>query len=135
MENPDAKSALRLKKILLIDDNDAFRAAIKPALEEGGYSVTETDDGSKAIDIYYDHAFRHAAFDIVLLDLRMPGGVDGENAWIRLLEARPKPKVILVTGDKDSPILKRMGDCGIEGYLIKPFANAELLEKIKKILH
>ena len=62
-------------RLLIVDDDDAFRLALKSAMDDSGYSVESCDCGEAGINI-----LRASVFDVVILDYRMPG----MRVWILL---------------------------------------------------
>jgi len=87
-------------RVLIADDEDSLRWVLEKGLRQAGYDVTSVKDGPGAIQ-----AFEAEPFDIVLLDVRMPG-VDGLAVLARLREVRPDATVVVMTahGTMDTAI-------------------------------
>ena len=114
-------------RVLVVDDDPAVRAAISRALRLD-YEVDEASDGSEALA-------RHAASaaDAIVLDLLMPeiGGLD----VCRSLRRRGDSVPVLVVTARDAVSDRVEGlDAGADDYLVKPFALAELLARLRALL-
>jgi DNA-binding NarL/FixJ family response regulator len=102
-------------RVLLVDDHPVVRFGLRSLLEaEDDLDVVgEASDGCEAVDLC-----RVLRPDVVLMDLRMPGG-DGTTATARLTTELPEVKVIvLTTYDTDGDILRAV-EAGAKGYLLK----------------
>lgn len=114
--------------VLLVDDHPVVREGLKGMLDgEPGLDVVgEAADG--------DAAFRYAAElqpDVVLMDLRMPGG-SGVEATRRITSLTPAPAVlVLTTYDTDHDILSAV-EAGATGYLLKDTPRSELVRAIRE---
>jgi DNA-binding NarL/FixJ family response regulator len=114
-------------RILLVDDHPVVRHGLRGMLEsEPGLSVVgEAGSGAEGVEL----AVRERP-DIVLMDLRMPGG-DGVEATGRLLAALPATRVVvLTTYESDRDILRAI-EAGASGYLLKDATPAELAEAVR----
>lgn len=87
-------------RILIADDEDSLRWVLEKGLRQVGYEVTAVQDGEQAI-----RAFESEPFDLVFLDVRMPG-IDGLAALERLRAIRPDAYVVVMTahGTMDTAI-------------------------------
>ena len=113
--------------ILVVDDDPEIRDLLKTYLEKNGARVTTAGDGNGMWQ-----ALEHARFDLIVLDLMLPG-VDGLELC-RVLRARSRIPVIMLTarGDEMDRILGL--EMGADDYLPKPFSARELLARIKVVL-
>jgi signal transduction histidine kinase len=109
--------------VLLVEDNASERWLYSEILRTRGHEVTACADGSTGWD-----AFRSAEFGLVLLDLHLPGDVDGMEVCrrIRAWTAGPQPVILVITGDTDPGTLDRVLDLGADDYVAKPI-DARLL--------
>lgn len=124
MKPPDDKPAKA--KVLLIDDEPRICAALAGALVSEGYDVVYVENGDEAIG-----KIRDGLFDIVLLDLRMPGK-SGWETLAHLTWSRPLLPVVLITTLPDQypkAITTRVG-----ALLEKPLKIYLLLETMRKLL-
>ncbi|WP_159441249.1 hybrid sensor histidine kinase/response regulator [Desulfopila aestuarii] len=79
-------------RILIIDDEEVIREGVQRALSGRGYEIAKAENGEKGIEM-----IRNSGFDIVLLDLMMPG-IDGFAVLDWIKENRPQTEVVVVTG-------------------------------------
>jgi PAS domain S-box-containing protein len=121
-------------KVLVMDDQEAIRELIKNLLVDlEGHDVEFANDGAKAVGLYR-HAFeRGRPFDVVLLDLTVPGGMGGKEAAKRLLEIDPNARVIVVSGYSNDPIMSEFRDYGFSGFIRKPFEIDHLLDTLNSV--
>jgi DNA-binding NarL/FixJ family response regulator len=113
--------------ILLVDDHPVVREGLQGMLaaEEDLSVVAEAGGAAEAVA-----AVRAHEPDVVLMDLRMPGG-DGVEATARVLAQRPGTRVVvLTTYDTDADILRAV-EAGAAGYLLKDASRAELAQAIR----
>ena len=82
---------MRKANILVVDDNNALAEGIADVLDAKGYHVSVANDGFAALELV-----RKDPFDIVLVDIRMPG-MNGVETYRGIKEVRPKIKAIMMT--------------------------------------
>jgi len=113
-------------RVLLVDDEPRICAALAGALVSEGYDVLFADSGDQAL-----RDSRGRVFDIVLLDLRMPG----KNGWetlARLRRSRPLLRVIIITALPDQQAAAE--SAGVGALLEKPLDIPVLLETMRRLL-
>src|SRR2546421_11830016 len=108
-------------RVLIADDEDSLRWVLEKGLRQAGYEVTSVKDGPCALQ-----AFEAEPFDIVLLDVRMPG-VDGLAALARIREIRPDATVVVITAHGTMETAIQAMQRGAYDYLAKPFDLDEVL--------
>ncbi len=117
-------------RLLLVDDEEHLRRAMRDLMERAGYQVLEAADGVEALDM----VDRHAP-DVIILDLNLPG-IDGYEvlAQIRSRPAmRGVPVVVLTAkGDEDNEV--RVLELGAADFLTKPFRARALAARIDALL-
>ncbi|PCJ54706.1 MAG: response regulator [Planctomycetota bacterium] len=114
-------------KILLVDDDDGFRASVCTCLTLEGYSVIEASDGIEALKVLYNQNI-----DLLITDILMPV-MDGIGLSIKIRKKYPQLRTIGMTGGGrlgDSESVSKMSKPFFSSYLKKPFGTHELLEKI-----
>ena len=115
-------------KILVIDDDPAVRASLERALRLEGYEVDTASDGGAGLE-----ALALAPPDTVVLDLGLPD-IDGLEVCKRMRAARDYTPVLMLTA-RDAVNDRVQGlDAGADDYLVKPFALAELLARLRALL-
>src|SRR5262249_13395732 len=83
------------EKILLVEDEAALRGLASKLLQKQGYEIVEAGSGVEALEVWDRH---DGAFDLLLTDMVMPGGVTGRELAERLLADKPELKVIFTSG-------------------------------------
>lgn len=117
------------KKVLVVDDEVSVCEGIELVLTPLGYHVKTVNTGEDAVAI-----IGKEDFDIVLMDLIMPG-MDGTEACERIKAAKPQTRVVAISGSPSGQRLDRfLRAGGIELYLYKPFGKQELIDGIEKAL-
>ncbi len=117
-------------RILLMDDEEAVRTIMQASLEELGYLVEVTADGSAAIELYRQRKMEGIQFDAVILDLTVPGGMGGREAIAKLQQIDPQVKAIVSSGYSRDPVMADYQHYGFSALLRKPYR----LEELGKVL-
>ena len=101
--------------VLIVDDHASFRRAVRLVLEYEGYEVVgEAADGEAALT-----AAAELAPELVLLDVHMPGGIDGFEVAERLTSHEKPPKVVLTSSRDGSDFDQRVRRSGAQGFIPK----------------
>lgn len=117
-------------RVLYVDDNAMNRLVMREMLRAAGIAMDEAEDGEAGLRMFGDRAY-----DLVLMDLRMPG-VDGATAIRRLrarTDAKARTPVIVVTGDASPTVAAECRAAGADDLVMKPVALAELYGAIERI--
>jgi len=116
-------------RILVVEDNELNRRVVRQMLGTAGVDVDEADDGAVGLEMVDKHDF-----DVVLMDLRMPG-MDGLTAITELARRGvPARVLVLTTYDTDSYVLPAI-EAGATGYMLKDAPRAELLHAVRAAAH
>ncbi|MEV5408324.1 response regulator transcription factor [Thermopolyspora sp. NPDC052614] len=117
-------------RVLLVDDHPVVRMGLRGMLEAdpGIVVVGEAGSGDEAVA-----RARESSPDVILMDLRMPGG-DGVSATRRILADHPDGKVIVLTTYENDQDIVRAVEAGAAGYLLKDTSRADLLAAIASAL-
>jgi PAS domain S-box-containing protein len=132
-EAEDIQSS-RTGKILIMDDEEAIRRLLERALTEAGHDITTAKDGAEAIEQYVGAIEQGRPFDLVILDLTVPGGMGGMEAKEKLIEIDPDIKSIVSSGYSSDPIMADCGKYGFGAVIAKPYRVRELRRMILEIL-
>ena len=112
-------------RLLIVDDEVRFVQSLARRLQLRGFAVATALSGSEAL-----LAAEHQPFDVVLLDLKMPG-MNGEDVLDRLKTDYPNTEVIILTGHGSIDSAVKCTQAGSHSYLQKPCETELLLEAIK----
>lgn len=115
-----------MNDVLIIEDEQATANAVKEALALNGIHSEVATNGTKGLEMFDD-----GQFDLILLDLKMPG-LSGEEVLTKIREKDPFIDVLIYTNYSDFADTKRLVNIGIDGYINKG-PNADLSELIKAI--
>ena len=103
-----------LGKILVMDDEEMVRHILDKMLGHLGYKAKLARDGEEAIELFTSAQASGKAFDAVILDLTVPGGMGGTETMARLLEIDPRVKAIVSSGYSDDPIMAEFAKYGLQ---------------------
>ncbi len=132
---PTLQVAPSHRRILVVDDNQTNRRVVAGHLQHAGYEVELASSGAAALQLLTAAADVARPFDVVLVDLQMPG-MDGStlgeriNQDVRLSQAR---LVMLTSMDRQGD-LQHFADIGFAAYLAKPVRARELLTCVERVL-
>ena len=112
-------------RLLLVDDEPAIRRAIRTPLTELGFSITEASRGEDAL-----HLVQSQTFDVVLLDLNMPG-IGGMKTLKRLRAQAPRLPILMLTvrDNEEDKVLAL--ESGADDYITKPFSIRECIARLR----
>ena len=109
------------KKIMVVEDEMLVSASIQQSLKKLGYDVAgHASTGEEAVELA-----RRASPDLVLMDIHLPGKLDGIEAARQIREAATIP-IIFLTAYIDAATVQRAQTTEPYGYIVKPFAEREL---------
>lgn len=120
-----------MRRILVVDDDTQMRRFLCLLLQGAGYEAEGAEEGKSALAI-----FKSAPFDLVVLDLIMPG-MDGLETLMHLRELAPHTKVIAISGGGKTvttSFLPAAEKLGATHTLEKPFTNSEFLLAVRTLL-
>jgi len=119
-------------RVLVAEDNQISQQIIAMMLQAGGHLVTLVSDGESVLENY-----RNAAFDVVILDMHMPGRTGLEVAKaIRLLEAAGRDRrmpIIMLTAAASIDLREDSRDAGVDLFLSKPVDPRALLRGVSQV--
>jgi two-component system, OmpR family, KDP operon response regulator KdpE len=115
-------------RVLVADDEPSLRQALRASLRATGFSVEEAPSGNEAI-----FAVRQCRFDLVLLDINMPG-LSGFEACRRIRDLAPRTGIVMVTVRDAEDDKVRALESGADDYITKPFRLRELVARLRSVL-
>ena len=117
-----------------MDDEELILKACGDMLKQLGCRVSFACDGTEAERLYRAAAGDRAAYDVVILDLTIPGGIGGLETIQRLRSIDPAVKAIISSGYADTPVINSYKDYGFSGVVHKPYRLKELSLALKNAL-
>jgi two-component system KDP operon response regulator KdpE len=114
--------------ILVVDDEPSLRKVIRASLAAGGYTVEEVGTGTDAVGL-----LQRRSFDLVLLDINMPG-LNGLETCRKIRSIAPHTGIVMVTVRDAEEDKVRALEAGADDYVTKPFRFRELVARIGAVL-
>lgn len=121
-------------RILIMDDDTLIIDLAGELLSSLGYEVTLTKDGAEALTIYKNAKNQGRPFDLVILDLTVPGGMGGRPTLSKLLAFDPDVRAIASSGYSDDPIMSDPVRFGFKAVLPKPYDVKQLSRVVHAVL-
>ncbi len=121
-------------RILLMDDEELIREVAREILSTLGYEVEVARNGAEAISLYRTARKSSHPFDVVVLDLTVPGGMGGLETVERLLQIDPGVKAVVSSGYSNDPIMADCAEYGFRGVVAKPYTARELSATLRAII-
>jgi CheY-like chemotaxis protein len=118
-------------RVLIMDDEPVIRNIAEATLDRLGYSVLAVDDGQKALDAYQAAMQDGNPFDVVILDITVPGGMGGVETMELLKAIDPNVKAIVSSGYATEDIMAVPERLGFRGVLTKPYN----VQQLSAVLH
>lgn len=115
--------------ILIVDDEGDFLETLMNRLKKRRIAAAGCASGEEAVRLVRD-----SPFDVVILDIKMPGGMDGIQTLREIKKLRPETEVILLTGHASLETSMEGMQLGATDYLLKPIKLEDLLEKLVQAL-
>lgn len=115
--------------ILVVDDEGDFLETLMNRLKKRKIAALGCASGEEALRLVKENPF-----DVVVLDIKMPGGMDGIQTLRQIKKARPETEVILLTGHASLETSMEGMQSGAYDYLLKPIRLEDLLEKLAQAL-
>jgi signal transduction histidine kinase/CheY-like chemotaxis protein len=134
---PETVSAARPEgggRILVLDDEPMVRNILTRMLEQWGFSVESVADGQSAVARYVEQMRTGSPFDLLIMDLTIPGGMGGLKATAEILKHDPHALAIVASGYSDDPTMANYREAGFVAALAKPFHRTELAQVLNAVL-
>lgn len=121
-------------RVLVIDDEETIRDFVCNVLGHFGYEAGSAGDGAGGIELYKKAMESGHPYDVVIMDLTMPGGMSGIEATKELLKIDSGAKVIVSSGYSKDPIMTSYEEYGFRDVLVKPYIHTKLCEVIHRAM-
>jgi len=118
-------------KVLVMDDEDMVGEIACQMMMHLGYDATHVKDGKTAVDEYVRRLQNGKPFDMVIMDLTIPGGMGGKEAVTKILAVDPAARVLVSSGYSNDPIMTNFGEYGFVGVINKPFDLASIKQTLE----
>lgn len=121
-------------RVLMMDDEEMVLRVAREMLVQMGHEVEVAKDGQEALDLYRSAADAGRKFDLVIMDLTIPGGMGGKDAVKEIHTRDPAVPVIVASGYSNDPIMASFEEHGFCAAVSKPFLMRDLGVAIDKAL-
>ncbi|MHB8790099.1 MAG: PAS domain S-box protein [Desulfobulbaceae bacterium] len=121
-------------RVLLMDDDRMILELTQQMLEFLGHKVVTCTDGEQSLKLYQEAMAQGQPFDLVIMDLTIPGGMGGEKAIKELLLLDPKARAIVSSGYSNDRVMAEHREYGFKGMVMKPYQLEDLDRIIRKTL-
>lgn len=129
-DNPAEDDAARdmrpSMRVLVVDDEPMIREVVGAMLDVLGHQVLFARDGAEAVINYQQSMESGVPFDLVLMDLIIPGGMGGKEAAREILRLNPTARLIVSSGYSNDPILANFREYGFVAAIAKPYQLKDL---------
>ncbi|MGI8848521.1 MAG: response regulator transcription factor [Candidatus Dormibacteria bacterium] len=115
-------------RVLLVEDDVRLAATLRRGLEESGFGVDIVDRGDDV-----DAAVATTDYDVIVLDVMLPGGEDGFSICRRLRSLRTTARILMLTALETVEDRVRGLDAGADDFMVKPFAFRELCARLRAL--
>ncbi|MBW2023559.1 MAG: PAS domain S-box protein [Deltaproteobacteria bacterium] len=120
-------------RVLLMDDEEIVRETTRQMLVHFGCDVDCAAEGGEAIDLYKKAKESGRPYDVVILDLTVPGGMGGKETAVDLLKVDPEAKMIVSSGYANDPVMSQFRQYGFKAAIAKPYNMDELIEVMRDL--
>lgn len=122
-------------RVLIMDDEENIRNSAGKILARFGYEVGFAGDGAEAVNQYEKAKKAGNPFDVVIMDLTIPGGMGGREAIQRLAEIDPGVKAVVSSGYSSDPIMANFKEYGFKDMIAKPYKIEELNQVLQRVIN
>jgi PAS domain S-box-containing protein len=133
-KRPPTRSLGGYGRILLIDDEEIIRRSAGSLMERLGYEVTVAEDGKTGIRLHEKAVQENRPYDVIIMDLTIPGGMGGEETVKTLKKIDPDVKVVVSSGYSTDAILSRYEEYGFSAAVAKPWKMEELTDTLEQVM-
>jgi len=121
-------------KVLFMDDEEPIRHVAERMLKAMDCEIVLTSNGSEAVAAYVDALDNDTPFDLVIMDITIPGGMGGKETIRELLKIDPDIKAIISSGYSNDPVMSEYQKHGFKAVIAKPYKVEEMREMLDMVL-
>lgn len=121
-------------RVLLMDDEEPIRDMTTTLLERLGLEATVTCDGGEAVKQYVLAQMAGRPFDVVIMDLTVPGAMGGAAAMKEILKIDPNARGIVSSGYSSDPVMANFREHGFRGSVPKPYRVGDFAQTLRDVL-
>jgi CheY-like chemotaxis protein len=126
LAKPEREPVSATGRLLVMDDEQTVADVTCAMAQRLGYETTSVPDGEAALTAYAQAVTEQHPFDLVIMDLTVPGGMGGREAVQRLHELYPDARVIVASGYSDDASIAEYAQRGFIASLAKPYTMEQL---------
>jgi CheY-like chemotaxis protein len=121
-------------RVLFMDDEEPIRTMAEALLKRLGLEVTCVADGQAVVEAYGEALAKGKRYDLVIMDLTVPGGMGGKEAMTELQKIDPRVKGIVSSGYSSDPVMANYKAHGFSGMVAKPYRLTDLAKVIRVVV-
>lgn len=134
MASPFAANKPRSGKVLVVDDEEKIRVLLRRMLSHLNAEVALAEDGAEGVALYKAALDAGDPFDLVILDLTIPGGMGGREAIEEMVKLNADVKGIVSSGYSQDPVMANYKEHRFCAVMAKPYTFAQLKETVSPFL-
>jgi PAS domain S-box-containing protein len=132
---PDEPEIVRgTGRVLVMDDEALVRDIAGKIIRSLGYEVAFARDGQEAIDVWNKARVEGQPFDVVVMDLTIPGGMGGRQAIRELLAIDPAARAVVSSGYSQDPIMANYREYGFRDVIAKPYSVVDMSRTLAAVV-
>jgi len=120
--------------VLIMDDEEIIRTLAGEILQSNGYHVEFAKEGKEAIELYKVSMNNGDKYDLIILDLTVPGGLGGKDTISEIRKIDPDVKAIVSSGYSNDPVMAEFQKYGFMDFVPKPYNTKQLVDKVNKVI-
>ena len=134
LPSPLQSSQLGSGRVLVMDDDAMVVRIAERTLKNAGYQTHGTPNGGAAVEAYRTALHQGQRFDVVILDLTVPGGMGGREAAEQILAIDPRARLMVSSGYSEDSLMSEFRSHGFWAVLPKPYNAKQLCEAVQAVL-